>query len=45
MVAPQLSHGGRPAFDGTAHAWLAVGPDTDEAAMGTDPPYGQEPTA
>jgi hypothetical protein len=26
MVAPQLSHGGRPPFGGTAQAWSAVGP-------------------
>src|SRR6478609_7711266 len=46
MVAPQLSHGGRPPLDGTAHAALAVGPATVETlgAVVTGPPYGQEPT-
>src|SRR6476661_877383 len=42
MVAPQLSHGGRPPLDGTAHVALAVGPSTEVVVTG--PPYGQDPT-
>src|SRR5688572_13655655 len=39
MVAPQLSHGGRPPLEGTAHAALAVGPGKEVVVTG--PPYDQ----
>jgi hypothetical protein len=38
MVAPQLSHGGRPPFDGTAQAWSAVGPVVGLVAAVVTPP-------